>query len=206
MVAVLSSPPQISGKRERNKARNRSLILSAARECFIEQGYGTVSVRDIIGRTPLAAGTFYNYFPDKAAVFKALVAEHVGAMNRRLHQARSSAATLEAFLYGAYLATFESMNEDPVFFAFIFRNDARIREFYGEGLFGMTATSMRTDVKSAMQRGLIPQCDIDYLVAAFYGVGYEMGRNFLQRRSRDPEAAATLATRLLLGGVASLAS
>lgn len=201
MAAVLEP---ISGKRERNKLRNRDLILSAARDCFLRMGYGAVSVRDIIGNTPLASGTFYNYFPDKAAVFRALIEDRIGEMNERMHKARSNAESLQAFLYGAYLNVFNAIDTDPVFFAFIFRNDPVVRAFYEEGVFGSTAQGIREDVQDAIDRGLIPDCDVGYLVAAFYGVGYEMGRNFLAREPRDPVAAAHMATQLLLGGVTAL--
>jgi AcrR family transcriptional regulator len=58
-----------AGRRERTKAANRASILDAAREVFAEHGYEAASVRDIIRGTDLASGTFYNYFPDKDAIF-----------------------------------------------------------------------------------------------------------------------------------------
>src|SRR3954452_16299340 len=71
-----------AGRRERTKAANRAAILEAARRVFGDLGYGAASVRDVIRGTDLAAGTFYNYFPDKEAVFRALLDE-VGAEARR---------------------------------------------------------------------------------------------------------------------------
>ena len=61
------------GKREQNAVRNRAAILQAAREAFCELGFGATTVRDIIRRTDLASGTFYNYFPDKEAMLHELV-------------------------------------------------------------------------------------------------------------------------------------
>ena len=52
------------GRRERTKQANRAAILDAARDVFAEIGYGAATVRDVIRRTGLAAGTVYNYFPD----------------------------------------------------------------------------------------------------------------------------------------------
>ena len=60
-------------KREQTKASNRAAILAAAGDAFSELGYGATTVRDIVRRTDLASGTFYNYFPDKETVFRALV-------------------------------------------------------------------------------------------------------------------------------------
>ena len=63
------------GRREQNKAENRAALLKAARTVFAEIGYGAAGVRDIVRRTDLASGTFYNYFKDKEEIFGAVVAE-----------------------------------------------------------------------------------------------------------------------------------
>ena len=76
----MSAP--VAGRRERTKAANRAAILAAALDVFAEQGYEATGVRDIIRRTDLASGTFYNYFPDKEAIFRALV-EETGREARR---------------------------------------------------------------------------------------------------------------------------
>ena len=61
-----------SGRRAVNWKNNRDAILDAARDVFAEIGYGGTTVRDIIRRTNLASGTFYNYFDSKEAVFNSL--------------------------------------------------------------------------------------------------------------------------------------
>jgi AcrR family transcriptional regulator len=50
------------GRRERTKAANRAALLEAARDAFGELGFEATGVRDIVRRTDLASGTFYNYF------------------------------------------------------------------------------------------------------------------------------------------------
>ena len=62
-------------RRQRIKQQNRQFILDAARQVFAEQGYGAATIRDIIRATPLAAGTFYNYFTSKDDVRRALEAD-----------------------------------------------------------------------------------------------------------------------------------
>jgi AcrR family transcriptional regulator len=59
----------------RTRRRNRAALLKAARSVFAEMGYGAAGVRDIVRRTDLASGTFYNYFKDKAGIFEAVVRE-----------------------------------------------------------------------------------------------------------------------------------
>ena len=71
----------------------KSLPANAtAFDVFAEQGYEATGVRDIIRRTDLASGTFYNYFPDKEAIFRALVEETGREARRRVRAARRSAA------------------------------------------------------------------------------------------------------------------
>ncbi len=206
-LAIQEFEPQDAeavGKRERNKLRNRQLIMEAARRCFIENGYDAVTVRDIIGETDLASGTYYNYFPDKAAVFKALVEDSMVAMNQRLHEVRSSARSMEEFLYGAYLTAFQTVADDPLFFAFILRNEPVVRDFYEDTVFGISINTLKKDIKDAVVRGLLPMTDIEFLAAAFYGVGYEMSRSLAAREIKDPERAARMATDLLMRGVQSV--
>ncbi|MBI3171088.1 MAG: hypothetical protein HYZ32_00660, partial [Hydrocarboniphaga effusa] len=46
----------------------------------------------------------------------------------------------------------------------------------------------------------------DYLAAALFGAGYEVGRILAASPGRNPAAAAAFATRLFLGGIQSFAS
>ena len=92
--------------RELTKERNRAAILDAARAAFSELGYGGTAVRDIVRRTDLSPGTFYNYFPDKESVFLALVEESTARIRALLREARTSASSLEEFVLGAYRAWF----------------------------------------------------------------------------------------------------
>ena len=120
------------GRRERTKAANRAAILAAAQRVFAEQGYGAASVRDIIRRTDLASGTFYNYFPDKDAIFVALIAEAGEEARRRVRAARRSASTAEDFVRGGYRAFFEFIVEEPERFAFMRRNLDTMTSRFGD--------------------------------------------------------------------------
>src|SRR5437764_10027190 len=96
--------PASLGRRARTKATNRAAILDAARAVFAERGYDGAAVRHIVARTPLAPGTFYNYFPDKEAIFRALVDESIARVREELRAARHDAASVDDFVGGAYHA------------------------------------------------------------------------------------------------------
>src|SRR6478672_11712494 len=95
------------GKRERNKAQNRHDILVAAREVFTELGYDAATVRDIIRRTRLASGTFYNYFPDKESVFRALLRQSEERRLDWLRKVERGGGSFEEYLRDTFRAYFE---------------------------------------------------------------------------------------------------
>ncbi|RME90833.1 MAG: TetR/AcrR family transcriptional regulator [Candidatus Hydrogenedentota bacterium] len=72
-------------KREQSKEEKRKKILQAARKVFIEKGYHSTSISDIIRQTDLARGTFYLYFRDKQEIFDELVNELFQAITRHVN-------------------------------------------------------------------------------------------------------------------------
>jgi AcrR family transcriptional regulator len=116
----------INGKRERNKAQNRAAILDAARDVFTELGYDAATVRDVIRRTRLGSGTFYNYFPDKESVFRALLQE---SESRRLEWLAKveRGVGYEDYLRNSFRAYFEFVVTDRTTFDLLLRNSATIR-------------------------------------------------------------------------------
>src|SRR6185503_7288121 len=96
----------VTSKRQRIKQQNRQFILDAARRVFAERGYDAATIRDIIRATPLAAGTFYNYFTSKDDVRRALDAEMAAALRPVLSEGRAEAATAEEFLSAFFSAAF----------------------------------------------------------------------------------------------------
>src|ERR1700742_2456366 len=108
-VAYLSSALG-PGKREQTKVPNRQSILDAAREVFGELGYETATVRDIIRRAGLAAGTFYNYYRSKEEVHAALADDGARRFAPILKALRAEKPDFEGFVdaairpYFAFLA------------------------------------------------------------------------------------------------------
>ncbi len=195
------APSASAGKRERNKEQNRAAILNAARRCFMAQGLDGVSVRDIIRETGLATGTFYNYFSDKEEVFSALLEDVANRINAELHDIRMGANDLRGFLHDTYLHLFRVFASEPGLFQLLDLNEPYIRDKYQGSVLGLSMEYLKTDIRDAVERGILPEIDEEYLAAAFYGVGYEMSRVLVQREHPDPEGAAQLATRIFLEGM-----
>jgi AcrR family transcriptional regulator len=191
----------MSGRRERTKAANRGAILAAALEVFAELGYGATSVRDIVRRTALASGTFYNYFPDKDAVFRALVEETGVEARRRVRAARRSARTAEEFVESGYRAFFAFIVEDPARFGFMRSNLETIRARFGEAVLPAGTAELAEDLRAAIAAGHLRPVDVEYCAHAMVAVGLELGARLAERSPPDVEGATAFASGLFLGAL-----
>jgi AcrR family transcriptional regulator len=187
------------GKRERTKAANREAILVAARHVFSTIGYGAASVRDVVRETDLATGTFYNYFPDKESVLRALVDEITDEARARVHAARMEATTLEGFVSGGFRAYFELLAEDPDTVALMRRNSGTIRAMFDEPALGAGIEELRADLETAVTQGRIPPHDADLMAVAMVGAGVELGLHMVERDPPDVKRAVDFVTDVFLG-------
>src|SRR3954471_8559545 len=162
--------PTATGRRARTKAANRAAILAAAREVFSEHGYDAASVRDIIRRTELASGTFYNYFPDKASIFGALVEEMGAEARRRVQAARQGATDAESFVEDSFHAFFSFIASDPETFAFLRRNLGTIREQFEDAVLPAGLSELEDDLRAAIAAGALPVLDVGYCAHAMAAV------------------------------------
>jgi AcrR family transcriptional regulator len=195
-----------TGRRERTKAANRAAILAAGLACFAARGYDAVGVRDIVRGTDLASGTFYNYFPDKDAVFRALVSEAGVEARRRVRAARRDARTVDEFVAGGYRAFFEFIVADPEWFAFLRRNLDAVRMRFGDAVLPEGADELAEDLRAAIAAGLVPPVDVDYCAHAMVAVGLELGARLAERRPPDVDGATRFASALFLGALDTLAA
>lgn len=201
MSARVSS--EDSGRRARKRIRNRAAIIYAAVGLFGEQGFGATTVRDIIRRTDLATGTFYNYFNSKDDVFKAVVNEVGEELRARLMAARGQASSFSDFIEQSFRVYFTYYAERPDIFMML-----RSNQTYNGTIIGMEDHQARTglhelraDIARASREGIFPELDIDYLTAAIGGVAFALVGEMMNRRPVDPEAATQFAAQLFLNGL-----
>jgi AcrR family transcriptional regulator len=204
MDTHLNTAARPSGKREKTKHQNRETILTAARQVFAELGYGATTVRDIIRATPLASGTFYNYFKSKEEVYQAIHDESALRIRPRLHEAREKAETIEQFVSGSFHTFFEYVASDQWNVDATRRESETLRVRMDTPEIVAGFAELRTDLEKAIAVGLFPPVDADYLMAAFVGVAFEIAERMLCRPVIDTEEAARFATSLFLGGVRNL--
>ena len=203
-TATLPRRGERSGRREQNKAENRIALLKAARAVFAEMGAGAASVRDIVRRTDLASGTFYNYFKDKDEIFEAVVGELTGDLLKRHRQGRGQARTAEEFLRRHYAVYFDFLVEDPELLAMARKNFTAIRTLLDKPDVRALALALNEDIRAAIARGILPNVDVSYLAASLAGVAFEVSVVMVARDPVDPAGATEFATKLMLGGLDAL--
>ena len=195
VVPIRSKAPAPEGKRAQVKAQNRRIILDAARRVFAELGYGATKVRDIIRATPLAAGTFYNYFRTKEEVLEALCAEAAQMVAPAMRESRATAKSAEAF----FLATFS------MFFGFIAERRANgLGPMMHQEATALISAGLKEDIHAAVTRGVLPPTDPDLLMAGICGLASALAAMVHAGASAD--SIARTATAFVVEGFRAFAA
>lgn len=190
------------GKREQTKLANRQAILDAARAVFREMGFETATVRDIIRRTGLSVGAFYNYYRSKEEVVAALSDDGARRFRPILHAEYLKAKDFESYLRGAVRAYFEFVAAESASWGemkvahepTVVRDTPEMLAVHEE---------VRTAFAEVMERGLAPRVDLDYLATASIAIARAVGDRMVERQPMDVEGATEFCVGLILGGVAA---
>src|SRR5256885_10512849 len=76
---------------ERRRERTRQDLLAAATRVLAEKGLHQTKIADIAAAADVGVGTFYLHFPDKEALFDAVVEETVRRLKATVDAAREKA-------------------------------------------------------------------------------------------------------------------
>ncbi|MCG8588494.1 MAG: TetR/AcrR family transcriptional regulator [Proteobacteria bacterium] len=194
------------GKRELTKERNRSELLAAARKVFAELGYDAATVRDVVRRTDLSVGTFYQYFRDKDEIFTAVAEEVEASVRARLQEVREDPdPSPEERLYRAYLALFTFVVEERRLFEVLERHLPRVDPGQPNDALRLTLDELEEDLVSERARDLLGDANPKFTAAAVIGSGLLVARAMLAEAEPDPEAAARFCTRFSMAGLAEIA-
>jgi AcrR family transcriptional regulator len=195
-----------AGKREQTKVANRQTILDAARAVFGEMGYEGASVRDIIRRTGLSVGAFYNYYRSKEEVYQALADDGARRFRLILRAEYEKAEDFEGFLRTALFAFFSFQVAEheawqaqrPV--GERHHPHVRVDTPETEAVF----EEVKALITDRIERGGAPRVDADYLAAACIGIARELGDRMIERRPIDVAATTQFALNMIKGGIGAL--
>lgn len=194
-----------AGKRELTKIANRQAIMDAAREVFGELGYETATVRDIIRRTGLAAGTFYNYYRSKDEVYLALSAEGARQFAPLLKAQRAQSADWNEFVRAAIGAYFLFLSDAHKTWLARRPPDEVVPHVHGETPeMAAVFNEVREAIVDEIAMGRAPAADPDYVAAACIAIARDVGERMLTRRPIDTEGATEFAVAMIQGGLQGL--
>ncbi|MBK5218394.1 MAG: TetR/AcrR family transcriptional regulator [Thermoleophilia bacterium] len=151
----------------------RQRILQAAEECFARHGYAEASVAEIVRRSSVAQGSFYNYFESKAAIF----AELIRSLQRQMTDATREGALraagrsrVEAEVEGtkAFLEWLAEHRDLHRLLHLIDEADPRLAVEF----FGGFAKGYAEGLAEAMQEGEVQRIDPELLAFALMGMNH----------------------------------
>ncbi len=114
------------------------------------------------------------------------------------------AASFEDFIFRTFRSFFEIIAANPNLYAVIRRNSGMLQAQDGAQEIAAGFDELHRDVEDAVQRGLLPDLDVDLCVAALTGVALEVGDAMIRRNPVDVEATARFAASLFNGGIPAL--
>jgi len=193
--------------RDRQAEATRDLLITIARERFVEQGYAATAIDDIVQRAGIAKGALYHHFKGKDALFKAVydvvldeTAEAVMAAALAAHDPWDAVrAGLSAFLDACL---------QPAFRRVVIIDSVTVlaANAWEGGMEGVELPMLRVVLAALVDSGTLPDVALDPL--AHVALGGLYGSALYIARAADPEAARAQADAVLdvvLRGVRAVA-
>ena len=189
------------GVRARSKAANRSAILKAARAVFAEKGYEAASVRDVIRRTELASGTFYNYFRSKEELFVALSADSIKRFKPRLIEAKQVSGSLTEYVHRVYRLYFEFVLEEVEEYGPVVASNGPMPSVMPmppdvDSVFNLLTKELTLSFEQRNIKGVEPE----FVAAAAVGLARELRGRRINRKNPDAAEMGRFAASFFLSG------
>ena len=182
----MSNSLKTQNKRQINKANNRSLIIDAGINVFLEKGISNTTVRDIIRKTSLASGTFYNYFKSKEEVLIAALDDVAILIGQELRDQRAKARNLEEFVSFQVRPFFEFAQDHSDIFMILNSNLNDVQSFNIETpMMSLELEYLKEDVIKAIKKGILPDVDVDYFCAIMRHVTEGVALSFVTNKNSN---------------------
>ena len=191
-------------KRQQNKANNRSLIINAGIKVFLEKGISNATVRDIIRKTSLASGTFYNYFKSKEEVLIAALDESAIEIGQELRSQRKDAKNLEEFIYSQINPFFEFARDHSELFMIMSSNLNDVKAFSVETpMMTLEIESLKEDIIIGINNGILPDVDPDYFCSVIQSVAEGIAFTFVKGKMSNEDIinAVKFCTNFIVNGI-----
>ena len=134
---------------DRRRERTRRDLLAAATRVLAEKGLHATKVSDIAAAADVGVGTFYLHFPDKEALFDAVVEDTVRRLKTTVDAARARATTAVEAMRTSNAAFFRFAHENREVFKIVFGHAAAYNE-----LIRRAQSLFITDIERTVRDGI----------------------------------------------------
>lgn len=142
-------------RQEREREATARAILDAARDLFVAEGYGNVSIRKIAERIEYSPAAIYSYFPSKDDIFLALAEEGFRMLFASAECARSEHPHRPPIdcIRSAFLNVYQFSRNHPEYHALMFLDRSVPRISQNWQRFGFVR-EMRTQLTGLIQQAI----------------------------------------------------
>ena len=192
-----------------SKLETRGRILEAALEVFARKGYHRARVDDIVRASATSKGAVYHHFPNKQAVFLALVDDFAARLTRGVAAAIAARQGALARVQGALMAALDTFAGNERLARLILLEAASLGPVYQAKraeVAGRFAALIRGYLDEAVADGSIPPLDTAVATLAWLGAVNEIVIRWLHGDVPDLGASIPALTRLLLRSIGTPAA
>ena len=161
---------EITGKRATQKQQVRNRLMQEGLILFSTRGLEKTTVADIVEKSEVARGTFYNYFPDTQSLFDALIEQLNLNVKGAIQQTRRESDNVYDYLFGTFKSYFELIGT-PEMIQFHILNQAHIRQSsYQSDIIKTIVKNLNRDLKSDLKIKAFTE-KYEFLLLSFMLVG-----------------------------------
>lgn len=152
----------VKERHEREREATTRAILDAARELFVAEGYGNVSIRKIAERIEYSPAAIYSYFPSKDDIFLSLAEEGFRLLFESSEACAARADELVSpvdFIRAAFLNIYSFSKSHPEYHALMFldRSVPKISQDWQRfGFVREMRAQLTARIQTAIDRGDFP--------------------------------------------------
>lgn len=188
--------PEVRKPRVNEKARlrTRNKLLRAARTVMSSKGIDATTINDITDEAELSFGSFYNYFPSKEEIARAVFIEDARQMVEAFEAARSPASGIAEVVGNNFRLTIYRGLSDPIWGWFMVYSIFSIND-----MLEIMGKPLARDIRIGNDSGDFDVVDVDATVDCIMGGMLFLLRQVLQ--GGRPQSAIESAVQYILRGL-----
>jgi len=200
MKSASAAAARASNRFERRRERTRQELLAAATRVLAEKGLDRTKITDIAAAADVGVGTFYLHFPDKEALFDAVVEETVRRLKATVDAAREKARGPLAKIQAANRAFFRFARENREVFKIVFGHAAAFNDLIrrAQALF---IADLEKTVREGITSGAFAPLPPALVAQAVVGMATQVISWWTEHESVPIETLIETTTALALHGI-----